>query len=230
MAMEVETDPIVARMQRMLDEWDAAGDGRAVFLDCYLVMTRAVHAELDRGRFHDGPWVRSLLDHFARYYFDSIDGGPHVIEIPAPWALAHAAAVGDDAAPIQLLLAGVNAHINYDLVLTLVDLLDAEWAGLAPTDRARRRADYDRINEVIESTADAVQDEVLERRTGWLDLLDRGLGRWDELVAVRLLASWRARVWDEAVTMLELEDPSDREIRRERLSRRCVRRASWLLV
>ena len=228
--MEVEADPTVDRMQRLLDAWEVADDGRAVFLDCYLTMTRAVHAELGVGFFDDDAWVRSLLERFADYYFASIDGGPEVIDIPAPWVLAHAAAVGHDAAPIQLLLAGVNAHINYDLVLTLVDVLDEEWRRLGDEDRARRRADYDRINDVIEATADAVQDDVLERRTGWLDLIDRGLGGWDEFLAVRLLTSWRSNVWREAVAMLDLDDPVARETRRDRLSRQCTRRASWLLI
>ena len=228
--MEVEADPIVDRMQRLLDEWEVAGDGRAVFLDCYVTMTRAVHAELDDGFFDDDAWVRSLLERFADYYFDSIDGGPDAVEIPAPWGLAHAAAVGHDAAPVQLLLAGINAHINYDLVLALVDVLDDEWPRLDSVGRARRRADYDRINEVIEATADTVQDHVLERRSPWLDLFDRSLGRWDETLAVRLLSSWRSRVWQEATKVLDLDEPAARTARTARLSQRCARRATWLLL
>jgi branched-chain amino acid aminotransferase len=37
--------------------------------------------------------------------------------------------------PLQLLIAGVNAHINYDLVATVVDVLDDEWR-----DARRRRS------------------------------------------------------------------------------------------
>ena len=48
----------------------------------------------------DGDWVGRLLDRFAEYYFDSIDGGPEGRPVPSPWVLAHAAAIG---APLMLL-------------------------------------------------------------------------------------------------------------------------------
>ena len=135
------------RMRDLVCEWDEVGDGRAVFLDCYAHMTEAVETALERNRFAD-------------YYFDSIDGGERAAPVPQPWVLAHAAAVGNDATVPQLLLAGVNAHINYDLV-----------------------------NCIISETADRVQDDVLERRVPLLDTVDHRLGRWDERVTTRLLAA-----------------------------------------
>ena len=142
---------------------------------------------------------------------------------------SHAAAVGNDASTIQLLLAGVNAHINYDLVLTLVDVLAPEWYELDPARRAERRADYETVNQIIAETADLVQDEVLERRVPALDVLDRVMGRWDERVATRLLTGWRTRVWRDALELLDEHD--DRRAERvAKLERVCVRRARWLLL
>lgn len=158
----------VDRMAAQLAAWEASEDGRAVFLDCYARMTEAVVRRVDERGFDDPVWVARLMDRFADYYFDSIDGGPDGRPVPEPWVLAHAAAVGHDAHPIQLLLAGVNAHINYDLVATLVDLLDDEWHGGDEVAVARRRHDYDTINDVIAATADLVQDEVLGRRVRWM--------------------------------------------------------------
>jgi hypothetical protein len=218
------------RMASQLSEWEHRGDGRAVFLDCYRNMTEAVLDSVERDEFVDGVWVSALLDRFAGYYFDSIDGGPDVRPIPSPWVLAHAAAVGNDASALQLLLAGVNAHINYDLVLTLVDVLDDEWVDLGDRGRAHRRADYDRINVVIADTADRVQDDVLERRSPWLDAFDRGLGRWDERTAVRLLTTWRTRVWRQATELLDGDDPAERAGRAAAIERQCTRRARWLLL
>jgi len=211
-------------------EWEAAADGRAVFLDCYARMTGAVQQADEAGRFDDPAWVAALLDRFAEYYFASIDGGAGGVDVPEPWVVAHAAAVGHDASPLQLLLAGVNAHINYDLVLTLVDLLEPEWVGLDDVGRDRRRTDYDRINEVIAETADLVQDLVLERRSPWLESLDRGLGRWDERAAVRLLSGWRSRVWRHAMDVMAETGPSARAARIGEIERQCARRGRWLLV
>lgn len=217
-------------MAAQVAEWDATGDGRAVFLDCYRVMTDEVLARIDAAGFDDGAWVERLLDRFAEYYFASLDGGPDGAPVPEPWVVAHAAAVGCDAAPLQLLLAGVNAHINYDLVLTLVDVLDDEWATADVVQRTRRQTDYDLVNVVIAETADRVQDEVVERRSPWLDVLDRGLGRWDERLAVRVLGGWRSQVWRHAVELLDTPDAGRRAERAAVIERQCARRGRWLLL
>lgn len=221
---------VVDRMESLLAVWEAGNDGRAVFLDCYLHMTRAVHGRLGGDGFCDPAWVARLLDRFADYYFMSLDGGEENREIPAPWILAHAAAVGYDATGLQLLVAGVNAHINYDLVLALVDTLDHEWPALDAHGRELRQRDYDEINAVIADTVDLVQDRVVERRAPVLELFDRALGRWDERLAVRMLVRWRTRVWRRAVTVLEMNDPDDRRRELAALERQCERRALWLLT
>ncbi|MFP5488888.1 MAG: DUF5995 family protein [Acidimicrobiia bacterium] len=220
----------VDRMAAQLAAWDDAADGRAVFLDCYLRMTHAVLDRIDDDGFDDPAWVARLLDRFAVYYFDSLDGGVACRPIPEPWVLAHAAAVGADAHPFQLLLAGVNAHINYDLVATTFDVLADEWSDLDPAGRAIRRHDYDTINDVIAATADLVQDEVLERRVPWFGVADRVLGRWDERAAVKLLTTWRTQVWRHTMELLDEPDPLRRGDRLVRLEHQCARRARWLLV
>ena len=217
-------------MAAQLAAWDDTGDGRAVFLDCYLRMTRSVLERIDERGFDDSDWVAGLLERFAGYYFDSLDGGPDGRPIPEPWVLAHAAAVGNDAHPFQLLIAGVNAHINYDLVATVVDVLDDEWDGLDEVGRQARRQDYDVINDVIAATADLVQDRVLVRRVRWMGLADRALGRWDERTAVKLLTTWRTQVWRHAMEVLDEPDPARREGRLAALERQCTRRARWLLL
>ena len=73
------------------------------------------------------------------------------------------------------------------------------------------------------------QDRVLERRVPWLALLDRGLGRWDERLAVRLLGGWRSRVWRQTTELLEL-DAAQRADRVGSIERQCARRARLLLT
>jgi Family of unknown function (DUF5995) len=226
----VRVGGLADRMAALVAAWDAVRDGRAVFLDCYTTMTRAVHAAIADERFADADWVARLLERFAEYYFDSIDGGASGRAVPEPWVLAHAAAVGYDAHPLQLLLAGVSAHINYDLVLTLVDVLGTEWDQLDEAGREQRHADYTAINAVIAETADLVQDRVLERRAPTLAAADVVLGRWDEALVVRLLTGWRNEVWRRAAVILDEPDTDRRAALVQRIERRCVRRARLLLV
>lgn len=216
-------------MTAQIAVWDEAGDGRAVFLDCYARMTTAVDDALVAGEFGDGPWVAELLDRFAGYYFSTLDderAGP----VPEPWVVAHTAALGRRSTVLQLLLAGVNAHINYDLVLTLVDLLDDEWMDLDEDGRERRRADYDHINRVISTTADGVQDFVVERRAPGLDLFDKILGPLDERIAVKVLTGWRTRVWSQAIATMAEREPDRRGVRVGTLERQCARRGRWILL
>lgn len=221
---------LAERMACLVGDWDAVGDGRAVFLDCYAAMTRAVHAAIVGERFADPVWVAGLLERFADFYFASIDGGAAATSVPEPWILAHAAAVGYDAHPLQLLLAGVSAHINYDLVLTLVDVLGEEWADLDAGGRERRFIDYSTINAIIAETADHVQEEVVVRRARTMATLDRVLGGWDEALAVRLLTGWRADVWQRALEIIDEPDGERRSVLVGRVERRCVRRARLLLL
>ncbi|HSL59757.1 MAG TPA: DUF5995 family protein [Acidimicrobiales bacterium] len=221
-------DATLVRMDRLLDEWVEAGDHRAVFLDCYTRMTRAMGRELAAGGFDDPVWVEALLDRFAVYYFDALDawerGDPST---PAPWVIAHETAVRREASPAQLLLAGVNAHINYDLMLTMVDLLEPECAtGVAAE---IRHHDYDRVNDVIAATADEVQDLVVARYQPWLAGVDVAMGRIDEWLAVRLLSSWRADVWRHAVRLLD-EDADRRVEVVARRAAQCERRSRWVLL
>jgi Family of unknown function (DUF5995) len=225
------TEELLTRMQRQIEEWDERRDRRAVFLSCYERMTRSVETAVGAGRFHDGAWVDKLLEDFADYYFVSVEQWERRDDrLVRPWALAHGAAAEDRRAPMQLLLAGVNAHINYDLVLALVDLLDDEWHDLDAGRRVRRYEDYRQINQIIAETADVVQDDVLERYSPSLDLADRMFGRLDERLAVKVLSNWRMQVWDHAMALLDEQDGELRTERARDVERRCARRSRWLLL
>lgn len=56
---------------------------------------------------------------------------------------------------------GVNAHINYDLVLTLYEMLLDEWWQLSKQEQAYRYQDHCKVNEIIAARIDQVQDELL---------------------------------------------------------------------
>jgi hypothetical protein len=107
-------------------------------------------------------------------------------------------------------MVGVNAHINHDLVFTVVELLQAEWPGLTAEQRAGRYADFCQVNEVIGQTIDAVQDQVLEPNMPAMDFIDRFFGPIDELLISSLINHWRDDVWHNAVLLLETGDSSER--------------------
>ena len=203
--------PTLAHMEALISQWAMLADPRGVFLSCYCLMTRNVRVAIRRRDFHDPVWVDRLLEHFAGYYFAALDAyerDPGAA--PKVWQLAHNAARDPAQTALQRLLLGVSAHINYDLVLTLVDLLDAEWTGLDADRRAARYADYCIVNTVIGQTIDAVQDQVLDRAMPSMALIDRLMGPLDELLVSRVITYWRETVWQHAATLLDTADANAR--------------------
>ncbi len=227
-----ETDqPVVAKMEQHIARWEAEQDSRSVFLSCYRLMTINMYQALEEGQFADPVWVGALLEHFANYYFialEAYEAGDHAT--PEAWQIAFQAAKQPGLSVIQHLLLGVNAHINYDLVLAEVDLLDPEWPGLTPEQRASRQADHERVNQVIGETIDAVQDTILEPRQPRLEILDRLMGGLDEWLISRLIRHWRAEVWETALNFLETPDPESRASLRRMRSTQVVRMADTILL
>jgi hypothetical protein len=205
-------------MQRCIDRWDACNDGKALFLRCYQMMTGNVLVAIAQRDFIDSEWVDRLLHHFAEYYFVSLDVyEENAAGAPAVWQLAHSAANDPNLNAVQKLLAGVNAHINYDLVFALADLLRPEWAGLSEAMRVSRYEDHCRINAVIAKTIDAVQDQIIEPSMPAMKLIDDLMGPADEMVISRLITHWRDNVWKHALLLLETDDPETIEASRKRI-------------
>jgi len=222
--------PTLARMDSLLQEWSAVADRRRVFLNCYMLMTRNMILAIDAGEFADAVWVEALLRRFADYYFDALDvyDGERTAAPPV-WQAAHDATCETGTFALQNLLLGINAHINYDLALTLVDMLQEEWAQLHAAARGQRYADHCHVNRVISRTIDIVQDEVIERLEPRLDVMDRLMGRGDEWLAAYLISRWRDQVWRHAVAMLDAPDADSREERRRSIEALTLTRARIIL-
>jgi hypothetical protein len=222
--------PITQKMQTLVDEWTQAYDRRAIFLHCYMLMTRNMLAAIESGEFHDPDWVRPLLHRFSDYYFDALEAyesqNPNT---PKVWQRAHDASQEEKVAVLQHLLLGVNAHINYDLVLTLVEMLETEWDALDESMRKWRYADHCHVNAIIARTIDSVQDQVVEILVPKMDLVDRLLGPFDEWMASRLISHWREEVWQHAVQLLESSDDADRLRLQQYIEQETLKRAAAIL-
>ena len=228
--MEHNQSPALLTMTALVHQWEQENDQRAIFLQCYSMMTQNMLDALDQGRFHDSDWVGNLLNHFAGYYFKSLEAyeSPD-LQTAAVWHYAHNAAQEADAMAVQNLMLGVNAHINYDLVLALVDLLDSEWPRLDEIVREARYEDYCLVNDIIGETIDNVQDLVLERYEPILDIVDKLLGPLDELLTSHLIRQWRGEVWENAMRMLELSTSDERERLRIDIEASSLKKANIIL-
>jgi hypothetical protein len=182
------------RLRELRDAFEERGDRRAVFLSVYARMTRAVGDRIRDGVFADPTWVSEYLVAFANLYreatlayetgdFDSL---------PTPWQLAFEAAERGDSLVVQDAALGVNAHINYDLALTL------ERVGVAPN-RTAKYGDHHLVTDVIREILDETQDELAERDAPGLAAFDEALGPVDEWLWVFTIDECRDSAWRTAV-------------------------------
>jgi hypothetical protein len=221
---------LLSQMQECTDRWNAANDRRAVFLECYTLMTANMLQTINAGEFHDGKWAGKLLHRFAEYYFEALEQYDQCTgDCSSVWQFTHDCACQEERHVLQHLLLGVNAHINYDLVLSLVEMLEPEWTDLSEAQRRLRYEDHCRVNEVIAATIDTVQDTVIERHDPWMDWVDRIFGRLDERLLSALITRWREEVWQKAIVFLQAP-PGNREKLRLELEQSTLERARRLLI
>ena len=194
------------RMLAQITAWEQAQDRRSEFLSCYHLMTENMLSAISTAEFHDPVWVSNLLNHFAGYYFNALEAYESASpSTPSVWRQTFDASRQPDIQILQNLMLGMNAHINYDLTFTLVDMLEKEWHGLTKTQRDQRFADHCHVNAVIHRTIDAVQDTIIEPQEPVFEIIDQLLGPVDEWVVSTLVSHWRDEVWENAVELLEIE-------------------------
>lgn len=222
---------VLNNMYRHVQQWEAARDRRSVFLGCYALMTGNMLEALEAGRFADGDWVERLLRRFAEYYFDALAlYEARQPQTPRVWQLAHNTALRDNVMTVQHLLIGVNAHINYDLVFAVAELLSPDWDSLTVEQRQQRRADYDLVNAIIGETIDRVQDQILEVRSPWLDIVDKLLGPVDEWLVSEIISRWRDEVWQNAIRCVETLAPDERAALREHIEAEALNLGQTILI
>ncbi len=228
--MSKQETPALQRMTTLIDQWEAAHDRRAIFLGCYRLMTRNMLDAIEAGRFHDGEWVSHLLDRFTDYYFTALDLYDQNSPDTSPvWNLVFTATRDVDVTTLQHLLLGVNAHINFDLVFALHDLLAPKWADLTDERHQQRHVDHELVNRIIGETVDAVQDQVIDRHSPWFEFVDKVMEPVDEWLTSRLISHWREEVWNNAVHYLGLHDEAVCVEFRQQIERAALERGTLML-
>lgn len=157
-----------------------ASDGVAVFNGMYLDVTERVAAAIDADDFADAAFMAELDVRFANRWLLAYDAAAAGREPPSAWKPLFEERTTLGVLPIQHALAGMNAHIEHDLSLAVVD-----------TCRARRthpgseevRQDYGRVNDVLASVESGIRRSFLTEIGQRVD---------DEIGAVvHLVSAWK---------------------------------------
>ena len=192
-------DDVIRRMRAIVRELPPA-DGISAFTRLYLAVTEAVAGAARAQEFESGVFLRRLDVTFANLYFDALDalraGNGAAVRAWAPLVEARRRR---GVLPLQFALAGMNAHINRDLPVALVQT----WAelGLEPRRRSPERRDFRRVNALLAQTEARVKPALV---TGHVATVDAGLGRLDDVLAMWKVEKAREAAWVNAETLWAL--------------------------
>jgi hypothetical protein len=182
---------VLALMQR-IDDLLPNGDGLKWFNLLYMRVTQKVESSPPPGGWEDSAWLARLDVVFAQFYFTAIFNWLNSpANLPSSWKALFEARFRPGIERIQLALAGMNAHINHDLALALLQT-DAEL-NLIPGKTSPQFDDFEHVN----STLEAVLPQALEfLATGILGELAQDTGKIGRLLAIWNVRAARDLAWD----------------------------------
>ena len=192
---------VVERLQA-IEETLPEKDGVRAFTSLYRAVTEAVDERVRPETFAEPRFTRWLDVVFANLYLRALKA--HVLgpkRPPRAWAALFEARSQHGVAPIQFALAGMNAHINRDLPLALVETCRA--LDVVPTHSCPQHADFRAIDPLLAETEAQVRADFATGLVGWAD---EALGELDDVLAMWNVRKARAAAWTNAETLWALRD------------------------
>ena len=192
------TGPPVASVGEAVERMEAiqgylgAGDGLRWFNLMYLEVTRAFRQRLGTGFFADEAFMERLDVVFANAYLAATRS--RVLDPPATphaWRAVFERREDRRVVPLQFAVAGMNAHINFDLPRALVETCRA--LGTTP-DAGSHRRDFDRVNEILAQVEPAIREQMEKE----CPLDDRQLEHLENVLANWSTTRAREAAWDQS--------------------------------
>jgi hypothetical protein len=144
----------IGRMQQ-IDAALPTSDGLACFNRMYLDVTQQVNDRIGEGFFANAAFMTHLDVVFANIYFAAVDASvAQSSSIPAAWQPLLQARSQPGIFPIQFALAGMNAHINHDLPVAVVQT--CRDLGTSP-DQGTNHDDYQKVDGLLDAAEQSVR-------------------------------------------------------------------------
>ncbi|MEA2198576.1 MAG: hypothetical protein QOJ25_2627 [Solirubrobacteraceae bacterium] len=192
-------DDVIARMTALGKRFErdyGSSDGVLWFNRLYLAVTKGVKRAVEQpGFFHDPRALARLDVIFAQLYFDAVDAVDRG-ERPAAWGwrLLFESRARAGVLPIQFAVAGMNAHINHDLPIALLE--QWELARRRPDTPSPAYSDFGTVNQILKR-----EERRLKSRLEPAELreIDRGsISRLDDRLGLWVVEQARDRAWHAA--------------------------------
>ncbi|MFC3686936.1 DUF5995 family protein [Aquipuribacter hungaricus] len=223
-------DGVLARMGERLEELERAGDPARHFLATYRRVTLAVGEAAAQGRVEDPSWLARWDVAFAELYLQAHDAWQQEpATVPGPWREAFSAPAGLE--PYLHVLLGMNAHINFDMPQSLLQVV-GERDRHDPVLMGSRERDHHALDGVIVALVPQESRHLVRAAAAAPGVLDRLLLPLSRAASARLLRESREQVWANTHVMLRARaaGPGPLAAATARLEELSTRRVHDLLV
>lgn len=167
-------------------------DGLKWFNLLYMRVTQQVDSNPPPGGWEDSAWLTRLDVVFAQFYLTAIFNWlNNSANMPSSWKALFEARFRPGIERIQFALAGMNAHINHDLALALLQT-DTELI-LTPGKASPEHDDFEHVNGILEA---ALPQALQFLATGRLGELAQDTGKIGRLLAIWNVRAARDLAWD----------------------------------
>jgi hypothetical protein len=196
-ARPADVPAVVAQLTHLQDYLDQVppllgSNPLADFNKLYRTITASVLDRLNTGRFRD-PQFLALLDvQFAARYFDALRFWTVTShECPRVWGVIFKRIDGPDVRALPSAVAGVNAHINFDLPFALINTF--EQLGISPVVDSDQHHDYLQINDIFAEAIPDLRRGYQDKVQLLIDTMNGDLDDWwqGEMVEYSRNVAWR---------------------------------------
>jgi hypothetical protein len=206
LALPHDTDSLstveaVIQVMQGLDATLLPSDGVKWFNLLYLRVTQAVY-EKPPATWADTRWFDQLDVTFAQFYFDALAHWyANPMTVPRAWVALFESRYKPYIDRVQFALAGMNAHINHDLPLALVQT--CKDVQIIPDRSSPEYRDF----EAVASIQEAVEPEILhDLVTGILGEVAQDLGMLGRLLTIWSVQTARDTAWTNAELLWQVQD------------------------
>jgi hypothetical protein len=182
----------VLAVMESIDEVLPSSDGLKWFNKLYSMVTQQIDLKPPPNGWEDATWLTRLAVVFANFYFTAIAAAlEQNPDVASSWQALFEARNKTGVDRIQFALAGMNAHINHDLALALLQTNDE--LHMTPALESPEHDDYERVNGLLEQVLPSALNLLA---AGIVGELAQDTGKVGRLLAIWNVRAARDLAWD----------------------------------
>lgn len=180
-------DEVIEQLGTIIEECLAENSKLAFFPILYRKVTIAVKEGIGKKEFDDNVRMEKLDVVFANRYLEAYNQYKIGTKPTDSWQMAFDEAYAFWPIVLQHLLAGINAHINLDLGIAAAEIAGSDLESL--------KGDFYKINSLLSSMVEGVQQEI-GRISPVIGILDMLAGKLDERLVDFSIQIARDGAWE----------------------------------